>query len=579
MPAFRTLTALVVAGVLAPAQAPAYRNRAAVQSALEALVKAHPGKATLERIGSSAEGRPLWVLRVGSPKADRAVFVAANLEGHAHSATAAAFHLVETLLAAPQPPEVAWLVAPMLNPDTHDGMWEPGRWLRAAGKPLDHDLDGLVGEDGPDDLDGDGLIRQLRIPDPAGGWLPDPADPRVMIPADPAKGRLGTHRLSLEGKDDDGDGAFNEDPASGHRPEKGYPRAFPLGDREAGPWPGVAPEPRAVMDFLLAHREIALAVVLGPGNTLLEVPKAGAAGLTDASRVRPTMFMARAMGLDPTQEVTVAELWASVKDRAEEFGFTKEDVLQELQPGEVQAPPPDDTAFLERMAEPFRKALEAKGLDPKRPSTAPAGGTLWPWLYYHYGALAVALDVWGPPKAKAGSDLWAFADAHAPEAIRPWKPVKLADGRTAEVGGLDPYLALAPPPALLKPALEATTEVLLGWSRQLPKVALGEVSVKALGGGLWRVTASARNVGAWPTHTRMGVRTRAWMPVRLELSPGAGVVPEGLQRAATAERLEPGATLQGAWVLRGAAGAQVTVTLRTHNAGGGTSTVTLGQER
>lgn len=582
LPILRTLTAIVASGaaLLVAAQDP-YRNRAGVQAALEGLAKAHPGKAALERIGSSAEGRPLWVLRLGPPKASRAVFVGANLEGHAHAATAAALHLAEALLASKDALEgTSWLLAPMLNPDTHDAKWEKPRGLRAAGRPLDKDLDGLVGEDGPDDLDGDGLITTMRYPDPKGPWLPDPADPRVMLPADPSKGRFGTHQVVPEGKDDDGDGQYNEDPATGLRPERGFPRGFPVGDREAGPWPGGAPETKAVMDFLLAHREIALAVVLGPANTLLEPPKgSGGPALTDSSRVRPSGFLPRMLGLDPTQDYSVAELWEMARPQAAAMGFTRDDLLQQLQPGEAAAPAAEDAALWEKLAEPYRKALEARGQDPKRAALAPAAGSLWPWLYYHYGVQAVALDVWGPPKAKTGQDLWAFAEAQAKEAIHPWKPVTLPDGRKVEVGGLDPFLALAPPETVLKPALEATTETLLAWGRQLAQVAWADVQVQPLGGDLWRITATARNGGAWPTHGRQEARTRNGLPVRLELSPGKGCTPEGLNRAAITERLEGGASFQGTWVVRGEKGAEATLTLRTGHAGGATRVIRLGQER
>ncbi len=581
MPVLRTLTILVAAGaaIAVSAQDP-YRNRAGVQGALESMTKDHPGRAALERIGTSAEGRPLWVLRLGAPKVTRAVFVGANLEGHHHPATASALHLAEALLASKDALEgTAWFIAPMLNPDAHDARWEKVRGLRAAGKPIDKDLDGLVGEDGPDDLDGDGILTTMRFPDPKGDWLMDPADPRVMIPADPAKGKIGTHRVAPEGKDDDRDGQYNEDPTTGLRPERGFPRGFPVGDREAGPWPGGAPETKAVMDFLLAHRETALAVVLGPANTLLEIPKAtGGATLTDASRVRPPSFLARMMGLDPGQEYGVGELWELVKPQASAMGFTKDDLLQQLMPGEATTPAAEDTTLWEKLAEPYRKNLEAKGLDAKRSAQAPPGGSLWPWLYFHYGVPAIALDVWGPPKTKAGHDLWAFADASAKEAIRPWKPITLPDGRKVEVGGLDPFLALAPPASVLKPALEATTETLMAWGQQLSKVDLVDVDVKALGGGLWRVTATARNVGGWPTHSRMGVRTRNWLPVRLELMPRKGCVSEGLNRAATTERLEPAASFQGTWVVRGDAGGEATLTLRTSNAGGATRVIRLGQE-
>src|SRR5262249_30318930 len=73
---------------------------------------------------------------------------------------------------------------------------------------VDEDQDGDVDEDGPDDVDGDGRISWMRFPDPAGELAGDER-------ADAAKGRQPTHRLVREGRDDDGDGVWNEDGPGG----------------------------------------------------------------------------------------------------------------------------------------------------------------------------------------------------------------------------------------------------------------------------------------------------------------------------------------------------------------------------
>ena len=82
---------------------------------------------------------------------------------------------------------------------------------RTARVPYDDDHDGLLDEDGPEDLDGDGMILQMRIRDPHGEFKTDPDDPRVMLRVKP--GEQGEwRRLGFEGIDDDGDGRVNEDP-------------------------------------------------------------------------------------------------------------------------------------------------------------------------------------------------------------------------------------------------------------------------------------------------------------------------------------------------------------------------------
>ncbi|MDX1632516.1 MAG: M14 family zinc carboxypeptidase, partial [Thermoanaerobaculia bacterium] len=170
-------------------------------------------RVTLESMGKSAGDRNLWVLRIAAegtvaPDERPGVFVGANIAGDHQPGTEAALHLVETLL--DRDPEslrdTTFYVAPVLNPDAHGSLFAEPRYRRGGNdQEVDRDVDGLVAEDGYDDLNGDGVITWMRIPDPAGSWLPHPEEPRVMVRADPLKERAGSYRLVREGRDDDGD--------------------------------------------------------------------------------------------------------------------------------------------------------------------------------------------------------------------------------------------------------------------------------------------------------------------------------------------------------------------------------------
>ncbi len=215
------------------------------------------------------------------PDSRPAVFVGANIAGFHNAGTEAALDLIRDLVEAPAGSPAAKLlatttfyVAPALNPDAHDAIFGKLR-VRRGGNDMkvDHDVDGLTGEDPPDDLNGDGMITRMRIPDPAGGWLADATDPRVLVKADAMEQRAGAYRIETEGKDDDGDGELNEDGTDGVWPDKNFPHAFPYSTPEAGPWSSYAPETKAVMDFLLGRRNVALAVVYGPANNLLAAPQ------------------------------------------------------------------------------------------------------------------------------------------------------------------------------------------------------------------------------------------------------------------------------------------------------------------
>jgi len=81
-------------------------------------------------------------------------------------------------------------IVPVVNPDgryhffTDPNNPDSNRSLRI---PKDDDRDGLVDEDFPDDLDGDGNICLMRKRDPFGRYKTDPEDPRLMIRIKPGE--------------------------------------------------------------------------------------------------------------------------------------------------------------------------------------------------------------------------------------------------------------------------------------------------------------------------------------------------------------------------------------------------------
>lgn len=586
-----------------------YHPFAEVERQLQAWGKEHAREVKLITIGKSAGGRPLYVARVAGSGSDPdtrpAIFVGANIAGHHNAGTEAALDLIRTLLDAQAGSPAAKLlgshsfyVAPALNPDAHDALFVKPRARRGGnGMKVDHDIDGLVGEDPADDLNGDGLITSLRIPDPAGGWLADTTDPRVLVEADSMEQRPGSYRLATEGKDDDGDGEPNEDGATGVRPDMGFPHAYPYGAPEAGPWSGYAPETRAVMDFLLSRRNVALAVVYGPANNLLAAPQSlGGGGDLGTQKFKVPEQAAKFMGLDPEQEYTIDEIWAVAQTLpfVRQNNITKEQLQQFLGVGPATKVDPADQAYFDKFAESYKERLKAAGLSADRPGAQYGRGGLTPWLYYQYGAMALELDVWGVPKAETKSEgggdgkpseagarereVLAWVEANAPEAFVAWTPVTLADGTRAEVGGLDPFIELNPPASVLEPALAAHTETVLDLAGKLARVEILSLDVTSVGGGVYRVKAVAGNRGFLATHTKQADRAQVHLPVRLTLQTGKGVELVTGYPFAVSNRLE-GTTgsLTGEWLVRAQPGAKIVIDLTSDNAGRDQKTATVGK--
>jgi hypothetical protein len=668
---------------IAEGQESGYHSFGSVTEMLEVWAREHPELVELKTIGRSAAGAPLLVARVAAsgevdPDQRPAIFVGANVAGFHNAGTEAALDLLKMLLSDAGGDVLkkrTFYVAPVLNPDAHDAIfhapkqrlmgsgatWSTGGWRNVNG--LDRDLDGLDQEDGPNDLNGDGLITMMRIPDPAGRMLPDPDDPRVMIPADPLEGEAGLYRVVTEGVDDDGDGSFNEDGPGGLVPDRNFAHAFEYDQPETGPWASFVPETQAIMDFLLARRNVAVAVVYGPANNLLTTPKGfGGGGDTGSLKFKVPERMARFMGIDPEQEYTADEIWEVAKDlpMVVQNNITKEQMIQFLGAGPATKLDDDDLGYLTKLAETYKERLEEAGLDNKRPGKQYGRGGFTPWLYYQYGVLAIELDVWGVPKAPkedsgegetpltleslaemsvedflalgeekvaaflseigappqftaaaliervesgqvtpervaemakrmgAGTakkeegggpnDLMVFVDEHAPGAFVEWTKLTLPDGTEAEVGGVDPFIEIAPPYELLAPALKVHTETVLELADRLAWVEIVKLESTSLGAGVHRVEAVAANRGFYPTHTKMAERARSHLPVRLEITLVDDVELITGHHWVTEERLAgQNGTMTAEWMVRvPGSSTEVVVEVFSENAGYDRATLTLG---
>jgi hypothetical protein len=309
------LLVLALAGGPAGAQdQPKYHDHAGLTSALRALAGAHKPAVRLESIGKSRGGRDIWALEIAGPgevaPAKRpALLIAAGFEGDhlvgSEIALAVARYLLEnrdTDAAVKDRLAAATIyVLPRLNPDGAEGYFAPLKTGRRTNATLrDDDNDGRVDEDGPEDLNGDGLITVMRVKADGGEYMVDPEEPRLMKRADPKKGETGTYRLYLEGVDNDGDGFINEDPPGGIDLNRNFTHEYPYYQADAGPHMVSEAESRALMDWVIAHRNIAAILTFGESDNLIVPP-------TSAGRLGP----ARELDLVRFAEASVAGARAS----------------------------------------------------------------------------------------------------------------------------------------------------------------------------------------------------------------------------------------------------------------------------
>lgn len=256
------------------------------------IEKAYPALAQVSSIGKSYKGDDILLITVsnrknGDPDIKPAMYIDGNI--HSNEIQGSEVALYTAWYVCEMYSQVDWIrslldektlyIIPTINPDARDHfIHEPNtpNSPRTGLMPRDDDDDGVIDEDGFDDLDGDGNITQMRIKDPNGRWLPDPDDPRLMIPARPDQQGHYT-LLGTEGIDNDGDGLVNEDGPGFYDPNRDWawnwaPRSLQDG---ADHYPFSIPENRAVAEFVLAHPNIAAAqtfhnngglIVRGPGD-------------------------------------------------------------------------------------------------------------------------------------------------------------------------------------------------------------------------------------------------------------------------------------------------------------------------
>jgi hypothetical protein len=244
-----------------------------------------------------------------------AVLVVANLEGTVPIASEAALYLAEQILKrGTAAKDLTWFILPAGNPDAA---------ARFLGKPLvadernshkyNDDMDDQEDEDGPEDLNGDGLITQMRVKDPSGEWIPVPGEPRLMRRADPVKGEKGVYKLYSEGIDNDGDGEYNEDPPGGVNIGITFPHLFKPFGEASGLLPGSEAETFGILKFAFAHPEIAMTLSLGATNMCLQPPAGGRQGSVDLSQIRIPERIATRFGADPNRTYSMQEIMAMIR--------------------------------------------------------------------------------------------------------------------------------------------------------------------------------------------------------------------------------------------------------------------------
>ena len=455
-----------------------YYNDAGIADIAKRLEKAHPDYCRAGSIGKSLQGRDITLLTVsnfrkGDPDRKPAMYIDGNIHSNeiqgSEIALYTAWYLCEMARQVPAVDsllaERTFYIVPTINPDGRENFLDEPNNPHSPRSGLgarDNDGDGLVNEDGYDDLDGDGNITMMRRRNPNGQWLTSPEDPRVMIRALPdQKGEWDL--LGYEGYDNDGDGLVNEDGEGYYDPNRNWPWQPQYVQGGSDAYPLSLPETRAVVDFITAHPNIAGAQSYhNNGGMILRGPGAR----QDAYR--------------PQDE--------RVYDQIGEVG-------EQILPG-------------------YRYMVVWKDL------YIVWGGEL-DWIYGARGVVTFSNELWSDfgyfekdsKRERYDQDQYKFDRLLLlGEAFVPWHKVQHPQYGEIEVGGFKKQYTRAIPAFLLPAEAHRNMAFTLYQARQMPLVRVDSVATRPLGAGLTEVTAIVTNDRIVPTHTQQDLEHRISRP-------------------------------------------------------------------
>lgn len=483
---------------------------------VHAWAEAFPAFVRLTSLGTSHEGRELWLVTVGrEPERIRpAAWVDGNMHASELTGSSVALAIAEEAIRAHLEgsgpvldlPEhvgdqlrhdVLFYILPRMSPDGAERMLTSGAYVRSNPR------DGRLGRSAPfwrsADIDGDGQARLMRVADPAGDFVSSPDYPGLMLPRrieDPGP----YFALYPEGFVENWDGVTlptheflsdNETDMNRNFPYSWAPEPHQAG---AGPFATSEPESRAVVSFATAHPNI---------FAWLNLHTFG------GCYIRP-------LGDQPDNKM----------DR-DDFALFKQ----------IEEWTDKITGY------PMVSGFEEFTYTPEKPLS----GDLSAYAYAQRGAAAMVCELWDFWKQvgltlhrpfvhnyqrRTRDEILAMGrwdrEHNQGRIVGVWRPFTHPQLGAVEIGGYDPRVGIWNPPyERLGEVCEQQARVFLRIAALGPRLRIASITAEPLGGGLTRVNAVVENGGYMPTYVLSSARLLPWNdPLRARL------LVEGAMRAA-----------------------------------------------
>ena len=535
---------------------------------LKGFADEYPQLFQIESIGKSYKGRDIWLATVTNnetgPAEDKpALWADGNIHASEVSPSSACLYLLNELATKyGQDDDItrvldtrAFYICPRVNPDGAEwALADTPKLIRSSTRPYPYDEElpaGLVEED----IDGDGRMLMMRIPDPNGPWKTHPDEPRLLVRRDPTETGSKYYRVFPEGHIQDYDGV-NIQPQpkkEGLDLNRNFPAAWQQDHKQpgAGPYPASEPETRAIIDFIARHKNLTGALSFHTHSGVLIRP----------SNMRPDETL-------PPEDLRTLQT----------IGQKGTDLTRY----------PHISGYHE-----FRQ----------RPDQVNSGIFI-DWIYDHLGMVSWTVEIWCPQR-QAGIESYKVSEWYRDHPLEDdLKMLKwsddLLDGQgyvawyefdhpqlgKIELGGWNRLYAIRNPPTpFLKAEIAPFAEWLVWHLLISPRLELFETQVTPLGEDHFHVRLAVHNTGWLPTYvTKKALENRVVRGVvaEIELPEGATLI-NGKPRSELGQlegRAYKGSTPGGwgfidatddrasvEWVVHAPEGKQVTLIARHERAG------------
>jgi hypothetical protein len=471
---------------------------------LHEMADDHPDLLELESYGRSYEGRDLWLATItdtaaGGHDTKPAHWVDANIHSVELTASVAACSLIHRLVTGYGTDDTitravrtrTFYVVPRVNPDGAEWVLaDRPRFRRSSVRPWPwRDAHRPVGHRG-EDVDGDGRLLQMRIPDPNGAWMPHADDARLMVPVPPEGAPLGTptYRLIDEGTlaDFDGFTVPTPRPVEGLDMNRNFPAGWGSGVTGSGDHPLSEPEIDALVRAMVARPNICGFNAYHTSGGILLRP----------SSTKPDSK------LDPLDVWT----WSRLGERGTALtGYPVHSVFED---------------FTWDRSETLSGASDD-------------------WAYEHLGVFGWTTEFWDAVHAATGTHqsthFWytgptadealavlRWCDEHHPEGYVDWYAFDHPQLGPLELGGWNDLTTWTNPPArLLRDEVAAHADFAVHQALCSPCLEIVHRRVESLGDDTWRVDIGVANTGWLPTHvTQLAKKEQLVLPLVVELTGG-----------------------------------------------------------